>query len=69
MVMRFVGLPAPSVRVADLAAIAQHERILAEIRHPEVIQTTRGIQELAGPTGDGGTVVSPRHGHDGRITC
>jgi hypothetical protein len=47
------------VRAADLAAIAQHQRVLLEIRDPEVIQVTRGIVELAGAAIDVGSVVAP----------
>jgi hypothetical protein len=45
----FVGPPARLVCVADLAAIAQHQRIPVKIRHSEVIQITRGIVELVVP--------------------
>jgi len=61
--------PAGLVRVADLAAIAQHQRILLKIRYPEVLQVTRGIVELAGPAFDIGPIVSPRHFDDILVTC
>ena len=42
--MRCVGPAARLVGVADLAAVAQHQRILVKIRHAEVFEITRGIQ-------------------------
>ena len=48
--LSFVGRPR-SVWVANLAAIAQHQRILVEIRHSEVIQVTRGALALTTASG------------------
>src|ERR1700759_3678457 len=39
-VLIHAGPTTGSVRVADLAAIAQYQRALEKIRHPEVIQIT-----------------------------
>jgi hypothetical protein len=65
--LSFVGRPR-SVWVANLAAIAQHQRILVEIRHSEVIQVTRGAFELPGPTGDVRSVVSPGYCNNCGVT-
>ena len=47
-----------AVPVADLAAIAQHESLLAEIRRPEVIDVARGMCKPSTATFYPGSVVT-----------
>src|ERR1019366_4603520 len=54
-------------RGADLTAIAEHQRALAEIGDSEVVNVSSGVSVLTGSAGDVGAVVSPGHSNDGLI--